>query len=276
MSPRLQIERFRLVPKGPSLSLSLSSGQSLGIFGPAASGKSWALAAFAGTEKPPEGTVTIKSEVAVVGLSAREKRSSPQVIAKKVAGREGALRAGEAIDALRLWDDRQKSIHELTPTQQAACDLIPVLASHAHLLAIDSTVELLDPWVKARIRKLLELRLTEGATLIHASNDPSIIPHMDSIIVLKEKQIMFAGRYQDLVRAGEPSQIVVETNDQPGVRALVAPFEVTIQETPEGLLIRARDAQAIAAKLLTEGYGDIKSILLKEPTPEELLKNLLG
>lgn len=276
MSHRLEIERFRLLSKGPTLSLTLLAGQSLGVFGPAASGKSWALAVFAGNEKAPEGSIKAREPVATVGLTPKERRSSPQVIAKRISGREGALHAGEAIDALRLWDYRQTPIQDLTPTQQAACDLLPVLASHARLLIVDGILEMLDPWVRARVWKLLELRLTEGAALVHASNDASIIPNLDSLLVLKDKQIVFAGRYQDLLRSGEESQLLIETQDQPGVRALVAPFEVTIQETPQGFHMQARDGQTIAAKLLLEGYGDVRSVLLKSPTPEELLKNLLG
>ncbi|MBX3118585.1 MAG: hypothetical protein KF784_05940 [Fimbriimonadaceae bacterium] len=276
MSRRLEIDRFRLTSRGPTLSVTLLSGQSLGVFGPAASGKSWALRVFAGIDKSPEGTATQRGTVATMGLSAKDRRSSPQVVAKRISGREGALRAGEAIDALRLWDHRQLTISELSPTQQAGCDLLPVLASHANLLVVDSTIEMLDPWVRERVWKLLELRLTEGAALVHASNDPALIPKMNSLLVLRDKEIVFAGRYQDLLRNGVETELLVETQDQPGVRALVAPFEVSISETPKGLLVRGREGQAIAAKLLVEGYGDVKSVLVKSPSPEDLLKGLLG
>lgn len=276
MSRRLEIDRFRLTARGPSLSLTLASGQSLGVFGPAGSGKSWALRVFSGQEKSPEGTVAAKGTVAAIGLTAKDRRSSAQVVAKRISGREGALRAGEAIDALRLWDFRQQPIADLSPGQQAACELLPVLASHANVLIIDSIIEGLDPWIRERVWKLIDLRLAEGAALIHASNDPWLIPRMSSILVLKDRQIVFAGRYQDLLRSGSESEVVVETRDQPGVRALVSPFEVSISETPNGLLLKSREGQAIAAKLLVEGYGDVRSVMLKEPTPEELLKNLLG
>ncbi|MEQ1934632.1 MAG: hypothetical protein ABL962_12280, partial [Fimbriimonadaceae bacterium] len=68
----------------------------------------------------------------------------------------------------------------------------------------------------------------------------------------------------------------VETQNQSGVRALIAPFEISISETENGVILKAAEGQQLAARLLSEGYGDIKMVILKEPTVESALDELLN
>jgi hypothetical protein len=61
-----------------------------------------------------------------------------------------------------------------------------------------------------------------------------------------------------------------------GVRALVAPFEVSVRDTDDGVVMQASEGQQLAAKLLLEGYGDVKLVVLRSPTLEEALLSLFS
>jgi hypothetical protein len=58
------------------------------------------------------------------------------------------------------------------------------------------------------------------------------------------------------------------------VRQLAEPFVVEVSETPQGLTLRTAEGQALAAKLLTEGYGVVKSIHTRPKTLAETLQEL--
>lgn len=275
MHPLLRVDSVSLQSSGPTLTLSLGPGRSIGVFGPAASGKSKLLRVLAGQERPAKGVVELKAPIAIADLRLVTRRVTPESIAKKLAGHGGANRVAEALAATRLWDVRKEMVANLSDAQLEALELLPILAGEAKLLVIDGHLDALDPWTLDSASSLLAQRLMNGAALVLASNRAEVSRRVDTIVALKDQRIVFAGTYADLERKHPVSELIVETHDQKGVRALVEPFEVTMTEVEGGVKMQASEGQKIAAKLLSEGYGDVKSVVIKRPTPEELLRGLL-
>lgn len=270
----LDIDSLSLRPKGPTLTLHLEPGQSIGVFGPAGSGKSYFVRVLRGIERPARGLVR-RSKGAGSEQPAIGRRQTPLDLLKRSTGSPSATQIATVLTSMSLWDQRQTPIPDLSPGQSAACEIAAAICSNSKLIAIDGKLDLLDPWTLPSAMNLIGNRLREGAALVLATNRPEFARRVDTLVVLKDGEIAFAGSYADLERIAGRSEIIVETKHQPGVRAIAAPFEVSMEKTPDGVKLQAKEGQKLAAKLLTEGYGDIKSIVLKSPEPAELLRAVL-
>jgi len=274
MSTVLSVTDMGLAAGGRTLSARLSAGQSLAVLGRAASGKSRLLRVLGGAERPAQGIVELDGAVAVAGLNAAPRRATPQLIATRAAGVGGKEAAAGALGDLGLWDVRAKALSELSPGQIAACELLVPLLAQARLLVVDGQLDRLDPWTLPGAWERLQRRLAQGAAVVAATHRTDQLASFSSLVVLKAQDVRFFGSLADLLRSAKLTEIIVETDDEAGVRALVEPFEVTLRQTKHGLAMRAAEGREIAAKLLLEGYGDVKLTLVREPTPDEALRKL--
>lgn len=270
----LNLEALSLRPTGPTLTLHLEPGHSVGVFGPAGSGKSNLLRVIRGLERASRGRIRT-AKGAIADPIAVGRRQTPLELLKRLPGAPGATRIAEVLSGLDLWDCRQTPIPELSPGQAGACELAAIICSHAKLMVIDGKLDLVSPWTLPSALRLIGDRLRDGAALVLATNLPQYARKVDSIVVLKDRTIAFAGSYAELERSYGQSEITVETQHQPGVRAIVAPFEVSINPIEGGVQMRAKEGQKLAAKLLVEGYGDVRTVILKSPEPSELLRAVL-
>jgi ABC-type multidrug transport system ATPase subunit len=153
--------------------------------------------------------------------------------------------------------------------------LLPSLVSRDDIIVIDGLLDGLDPWTLHDVLGLLQLRQAEGQTVCVATNRPDIAARMDVLVVLDRMHVRFAGGPSDLLRSAMVSRIEVHTESHPAVRSLVRPFEVTITESEGVISLEAAEGQEIAAKMLLEGYGDVKFVVLSQPTVEMALRALL-
>jgi len=268
----LTLEHVAILPTGPTLSMTLEAGQTLAVVGPAGGGKSRLLRTLAGQDRPAQGTVRLRGKAFLAQADAVSRRARPQVLARK-AGDASSI-VTDILLTTRLWDVRSEAVGDLSPSQVAACELVELLASGAEALFIDGQLDRLDPWTLASILAKLKDLVGQGRVLVVATNRPDLLRHFDAVVVLKDSQVRFAGGIPELLRVGPTHTLFVSTGDQAGVQALVAPFEVLVEEKPDGILLHAREGQELAAKLLLEGYGDIHFIVSRPPTLEEALLGL--
>lgn len=271
MTQALLLRDVALKKSGLSLTLSVPEGQAVGIVGPAASGKSFLLRVMAGLETPVRGEVQRKGRVLLAGGLPR--RARPQSLAR--SGKNSPSQATDALMATGLWDVRHHSISDLTPGQLAACELLPVLTGEAAILAIDGQLDDLDPWALRTTLDHLRNLMKTGATVLAATNRPDIVAQLDVVVALAKSEIRFAGLISDLLREGPQHHLEVKAENQSGVRALVEPFEVSVREREDGVVLQASEGQALAARLLLEGYGNVKFVVVRQPTVEEALFELL-
>jgi ABC-type multidrug transport system ATPase subunit len=269
MSEVLSLEHFSLSPTGPTLTMSVGSGQWLGIVGPGASGKTNMLRVLAGQERVAQGSFRARGSVALAVPGSLSRRAKVQSIAKAEASSE---RASEALTATRLWDQRHLAVSELSPSQLAAAELLGVLASSAELLLVDGQLDQLDPWTLTSVLELLRAR--SEIALAASTHRPDIFSKVDALVVLRDRQVRFAGSPADLLRHGRKHELTLTTENQTGVRALVAPFEVSIRSEGDEVKLTATEGQELAARLLLEGYGDVQLVVSRPPTIEEALLGL--
>lgn len=237
--------------------------------GPTGSGKTALLRACAGRERPVRGRVNAIGEFAVAGdgLGRRVRVAS-------VAKATGHPKANDLLVALGLADVLDDPVADLAPGHRAAVEMLPTLLSGAPLLAVDGGLDRLDPWAHAAAWEALRLARGRGAAALLVTNRPETAALCDTVVVLRGRTVRFAGTVEALRRLGPPHRLTVTTERQIGVRALVSPFEVRIEETPEGLRMEAREGQELAARLLSEGYGDVRFLVGRGPTVDEGLQGL--
>jgi ABC-type multidrug transport system ATPase subunit len=274
MSQRVVLEDLALTPDGPTVNLDLAGGHSLAIVGRAASGKSHLVDVISGETSPKRGSCRLAGTLKLARDDVAGRRAKPADVASG-RGAGAATRAAEALSATHLWDDRNANITDLSPMQRRAVALLPVLASDAKVLLIDGLLDGLNIWVQASVLELLRERQTAGQAVIVATGDARVAASMDALILLDKSRIRFAGSPEELQRAAGVNRIEVHTDSRSAVSALVAPFEVTVSEEPYGLKFEALEGQALAAKMLLEGYGDVKFVVVAQVTIEAALRTLI-
>lgn len=275
MTDRVRLDAFSQLAQGPTLSLALSPGQSLVVVGPAQSGKTRFLRCLLGQERPGQGRAALSGNVAIPSDSGFNRRLTPQALAKRNAPSGQAQAITDALSSTGLWEQRALPVTDLSPSQLAACELVPVFASRPDVIVLDGHLERLDAWTRELVLDGLRRELQRGAALVTATNDLDLIREFDIALVMVANRVAFAGPLDALLREADESELTVETTNQEGVRALVAPFEISIQSTPEGLRMQATEGQAIAAKLLMEGYGDVRLVTLRSPSLPDAVRAIV-
>lgn len=274
MSGLLAAKGVGLLAQGSTLTTRLAPGQSLAIVGPSASGKSKLLRVLGGLERPAQGRIELGCAPTWAGLTGSTRRATPQWIAKRLAPSSGAAGVAEALADTGLWDVRTRSLFELTPGQLCACELLPVLLGATDLMLVDGQLDRLDPWAWSTVWRCLDRRLAHGGVLVCATNRPDRLRLFTSVAVLDQQHVKFFGSLEELVRRADPTEVEVETTDVKRIREILEPFEVEIREREGGATLRAVEGREIAARLLLEGYGAVRLIVVHEPTPEEALRGL--
>lgn len=274
MAELLALDNFSLLPQGRTLSLRLLPGQSLAILGSAASGKTALLQAIAGSWRPAQGSVQALAEISEAGKGDFGRKSTAQTLARKAVGKRKIAHAAEALTVAKLFDFRERPLHDLTATQIAACELLPCLCAEPTLMLVDGQLDRLDPWTLSSVMHHLRKKLSSGAAMVAVTNRPELLNQFDYIIVLHKRRMVYAGTLSGLYAKGPKSDVRVRTEAQAGVRPLVDALRVQVTEGKDGLRFQADEGQAVAAKLLLDGYGDVDYVVVKPPTLEECLLSL--
>ncbi|MES1228013.1 MAG: hypothetical protein ABUL72_05035, partial [Armatimonadota bacterium] len=96
-----------------------------------------------------------------------------------------------------------------------------------------------------------------------------------NVIVTRHKGAVFAGTVRELVQMARPTEVRVETVDNGAVTAMADAFALSIHAEKGSMTITTHDGQALAARLLTEGYGSVRSVVVRQPTVSEALLDLI-
>lgn len=273
MTQIISLENFGLVAQGHTISLVVAPGQSLAIFGPAASGKTRLIQCIGG-EKPAQGAMHVLARPAFANPDGFAKRSKPQSIFRHSLSGGKATHAAEALTACGLWEHRKTPIVQLSPSQRAACELLPCLGVDSRLLVIDGQLDRIDPWTLSSVLEILRKRTSLGAAVVAVTNRPELLSQFDLVIVLDAMRPVYAGPVEGLLQRGPKTEIEVQSQSPNGVRALVEPFRVHVEQYEDRVIYHAATGQELAAKLLLEGYGDVEFVVVRESTAEQSLLKL--
>jgi ABC-type multidrug transport system ATPase subunit len=269
----LVLRDFALRAEDGRMTMVLNPGQFLCILGPAAAGKSRLAAIIAGQASGMVfGQVSGPDRVSFAeagGLSGRT-RISP--------GRGGALsvEATELLGRLGLWDVRTRPVSELSSGQTAAAEIYFAVTAGAPMVVLDGQLDHLDVVTREFVEGYLEAKRADGLLVAVVTHDVDLAERADAIVVMQDRFIRYAGPPEGLARTAGPTEITVETTDQKAARALVEPFSISAQATDSGWKLTADEGQAVAARLLRDGYGDVKWVMMRTPRLRDALRNLLS
>ena len=275
VSPALRVllDQVALREGATPIGLSLYAGQSALITGRPGAGKSALIEVITARAQPASGNVLVSGTMTETEVHVKHKRLTAEHLAK-LDRQAHPDRVAEALTATQLWNERKTVISKLSPGQQVAASLLPVLASPADILFFDGSLDALDPWVRADVLALLERRKTMGACWVAVSYLADVAAACDWIVVLKEGSCRFVGTLGELIQRAGPSRLEAEAEQMADVLAMVHPFEVSVRESQGVARFEALEGQQLAARLLTHGYGNVKFVILREPTFAEALMAL--
>jgi ABC-type multidrug transport system ATPase subunit len=275
MSVAVELIGFSLRPDGRGVSASLQSGRIIALCGRAGAGKSHLLNALTGNVQPALGRIRLIGSASFSDGSSLPRKSTPQAIAKRAGGKESPDRMSVVLTLLSLWDEKQTPLDELSSSQKHAAELIPLLMSNADVVLIDGGLDVLDLVVRDAVFGYMKQRATSGQTWLLATHIADLAQKSDDLIVLRAGNVQFCGSVETFATEREPVTVDVQTSNAPSVKALVEPFAIDLEERANGLRFRARKGQSLAARLLLQGYGDVRVVTVKQPRFEDLLRDIL-
>lgn len=194
------------------ISLTIGSGEAVGLTGPSGSGKSTLLAVLAGLERPERGTVSVggtriegldedalaRFRGARIGIVFQSFHLIPTMTALEnvavpleLAGRRGALK--RAADELRQVGLGERLSHypaQLSGGEQQRVALARALAPDPAILVADEPTGNLDEATGGSIMSLIfEQRRVRGATLVLVTHDAGLAARCDRTIRLRSGRI---------------------------------------------------------------------------------------
>ncbi len=267
----IQVQDVRLPKATQTFSWSVRALESWAVMGRSGSGKTTLIELMTGEPTTAKGKCIAHGSVSCVS-DELSRRATPQSIASQASGRGRATDAGEALNLLGLWDVRRSPVHELGTGHIAASKLLRPLLAPSDVVILDLLLDALDPWILPRVQRAFRAWMAPGRALIIVTQRPDVAAMCSHTLVLGGKGALYSGPTDTLLNRSEV--LTVETSNASAVRQLAEPFVVEVTETSQGLTLRTAESQALAAKLLTEGYGVVKSIHTRPKTLAETLQEL--
>ncbi len=268
-SPVLRLESVAFRPDGRTLSLEVYPGEVYAVMGRPSSGKSRLLECIAGSAKPSKGRVVVETDVVFPERISRLKRTTPLGIGKAALRRGDSGRLVGALTALSLSGCRDKPFGQLTPSQILAASLLPCFVQETPLAVIDGDLDTMDVATLAQVLDMIQDEAEGGRSFIIATGRPDVATAAGQVVLLRDGEVSFAGTCRELIGACGPVDVTVDCSDSSVVANLVAPLVVSAKETERGLELSTHSGQALAAKLLTHGYGNVRTVVVREPTISE-------
>lgn len=241
----------------------LEPGENWAVVGPSGAGKTRFLEVFFG---PVE---CARADHSVSG------RMTPQKLIRRLPeGRDVTPgQIGEVFSMLGLWDCRASSISSLSPSRVAACRLIPALVSPANCVVLDCDLDSLGPWVLERV---IDGLLARPQSVVVATNRLDVAERFANLLVFHEQALLWSGRTADLLAQIPASKFTVQCGDASTVESVVASFAIDLAIEGNTLRFRSPNGQEIAARLLTEGYGNVELVSIQPPDLRSAIDTLIA
>ena len=210
---RFTTDSIQSVVAVDAVSLSIGSGEAVGIMGPSGSGKSTLLHLIGAMDRPDDGTIRV-GEWDVIGLSRREQAAYRRSIgfvfqrfhllpALNVLDNVAApmlpyrtpyvkfARAKELLDSVGLGGKERRLPSRLSGGEQQRVAIARALINDPGLVLADEPTGNLDSATSAEIiQLLLELRDKRGMTVLVATHDPVVATRCDRIVRLEDGRVV--------------------------------------------------------------------------------------
>jgi ABC-2 type transport system ATP-binding protein len=208
--PAVRVDNLRVVRGGrvvlAGLSLEVASGAVTGLLGPSGSGKTTLMRAVVGVQRIITGAVTVLGAPAGtaglrrdVGYVTQSPAVYPDLTVSEnlryFAATTGAPRA-RVSDVLRevgLSARADQLTAQLSGGERARLSLATALLPHPRLLVLDEPTVGLDPVLRRDLWTLFHELAHAGATLLVSSHVMQEAQHCDTLLLLREGVLLFAG-----------------------------------------------------------------------------------
>jgi ABC-2 type transport system ATP-binding protein len=248
------------------------------ILGSAGSGKSVLLEIAAGLREPDGGRVEAPAASILVPEAPRARDASPQGRIRARLRRSGgpADDLGRILHAYGLWEVRSRSGKELGRSHIVAAALAAAQASGPDLLLVDCCLDVLTPDTCRRVIAELYRMTRQGTCVVFTTRSPEVAQLARRVLILEGGAVLADGSPAELAAGLEADRIEVETDDPQGVRPLLDPWEVQVEETERGLRLTTGHGLERAAKLLRDGYGTVRAVVIRPATLSDAWERLRG
>ncbi|KGN33930.1 multidrug ABC transporter ATPase [Knoellia sinensis KCTC 19936] len=198
----------------PDLSVTVPTGQVVGLLGPSGGGKSTLMRAIVGVQQVESGEVTVLGEPA--GSSALRHRvgyvtQSPSVYADLSVRHNLAYFAkvlgapkdsvDRAIDAVDLRSHADSSVGTLSGGERSRVSLAAALVGDPELLVLDEPTVGLDPVLRRDLWNLFKrLAHEQGRTLFVSSHVMDEATRCDRLLLLRDGEILSDSTLPELLR----------------------------------------------------------------------------
>jgi hypothetical protein len=138
------------------------------------------------------------------------------------------------------------------------CETEPVVLEH---------VDELDLWQLEALKKL-----TDERNCLVVTRRADIVADCQLVHFVLAKDRVRALNWDEIELLAGPEELWIEAHDGSSVRAIVDPFAIEVREVADGWYVRAADGQALAARLITHGYGAVEAVVIRKKRDAEILR----
>jgi ABC-2 type transport system ATP-binding protein len=287
------------------LNLDIEEGEVLGLLGPNGAGKTTTILMLATVIKPTEGTAFVgeydvrshpEKVRGLLGVVFQEPKmlwvSTPWDVVNwhaKVCGlstSERKRRVKEVLDALDMWDARNKNVHALSGGMRKRVEVAKILIQRPKVAIVDEPTAQIDIVGKHRIwNMLLELRET-GTTIILATNELYEADRLsDRVGILHRGKLLICGTPKqlkdnilggDIVDVESGQNISAETINE--LRNLKEVVDI-MQTKPTSLRLYLNKVEEVVPRivgLFSKQNLPISSIRMSEPSLDDVFAHYTG
>ncbi|MEN3000997.1 MAG: ABC transporter ATP-binding protein [Armatimonadota bacterium] len=253
---------FRLQP----MSFDLYRGECVAIFGPSGCGKSLLLALLAGEIALEAGLLECADFATMPALpSERAARSmTPAKWMKQYAS--SRARAVYLLELLGLGERIDTPIAELSAGERAMLQVGGALAQQAYLYLLDDPFDKADFERRRRLWMELEDRCRFGAAVLFSTRDPALARHADRVLMLHRGYLIAFDTPDRLLHGLQATRLEIETTNPETLIDTLGEVEFRIVQQEDGYRLSLFAEDALAVRLLQEGYGTVRAVYLREPT----------
>lgn len=298
-------KKFGNVAAVDHLTMDIEEGEILGLLGPNGAGKTTTILMLATVIKPSEGTAIVgeydvrshpEKVRGLLGIAFQEPKmlwvSTPWDVVNwhaKVCGlstSDRKQRVKQILDAVDMWDARNKNIHALSGGMRKRVEVAKVLVQRPKVAIVDEPTAQIDIVGKHKIwNMLLELR-DEGSTIILATNELYEADRLsDRVGILHRGKLLVCGTPKELkdsilggdlvdVESGQsiPAQTVTD------LKSLKEVVDV-MQVKPTSLRLYLNKVEEVVPQivsLFSKGGVPISSIRMSEPSLDDVFAHYTG
>lgn len=217
------------------ISITVNSGDYVGIVGPNGSGKSTLVQALLGLVAISSGSARLfgvpcdgftqwgrvgylpqslrllnpafpATVAETVGLGLLSLKSFPRRLTRQDRDVVDAT-----LDNMGIYDIRSKLIGELSGGQQQRALLARALVNNPELLILDEPTAALDPETRERFYKMIaDINCSRGVTVLLVTHDTGVIGQHASKMLYLDKRMLFYGSFEDFCHSPEMSSLFGE------------------------------------------------------------------